>query len=784
MSKANLEYRIRTLDRAIADNPNDVSLLIERARCSSAQDNGVHQAVRILEKATKIDQFNAQASFELGICYSRLRSYDSAIREWENMCDTDGDLNLDELDYTRYGSINAAVKEWVWYRKNREASIFSFYNLGIAAMVLGRLKDAAHAFNEVIKINPSFEKALFYRGRLNHRMSARKDGNDDVDPKKCIKDAIDDFTQFLEARPRDPHANYHLGLCLLEEGRTGQALACFKKCFVDRPHYMKAHLQTAAAYINLMQFDEALEHLQQALKVDPESARAHFQAGRCYEKKYLMDEAAEAYQRAISIKPDFKDAHFALGALCRTLGDHEKAITHLRKTVEIDPSESEAYYIMGMVLVALKRWEEAIPPLSQAVSLAPDNAFAHYTLGKACLGAEKLEQAITCFRQSLELNPRDTKARTALGRCFFQLNEMTRAKRQFEKVVEENPKEAEAHYFLGACQFRLHEYGGAISCFQNAAQVSENTALYSFTQGAIKSYQRRYDEAIKWFLEATEFRPDTEADLGIFSTLQLLATVGIDHAQTGMVLQKFAKQRDDLFKIFVMALATFLDARDKYTRYHSRRVAQIGTLLATQGLKALVDQRVLGPEFLLPDDMVTGITVGGLLHDIGKIGIRDSVLNKPGKLTDEEYDIIKQHPVIGYEGLKKVPFPWPEVMPIVRHHHEKWNGHGYPDNLVGDDIPFEAQIIGVADFYDALTTNRPYRKAFTPGQALNIMKEESGTFFNPFLIEAFEAIIDDVILVPEAPVDEATGLYVLGDMDQDGFDSLAMSWSFDDRTLQ
>lgn len=763
MNKANVEYRIRTLDRAISDSPNDPALLLERARCSAFLDD-YQQVVRLLERATKVDTTFHQGSFELGIAYTRLRNFESAIREWEKIVDPDGDLDLSGIDYSRYTAITGAVKEWGWYLQHREDNVFTFYNVGIAAMVLGRNKDAIKAFNEVVSINPSFEKTLYYRARLKHQSGD-------------TKGAIEDLTKFLEARPRSPQAHHYLGVCLLEEGRTGQAIASFKRAFTDRPQYMKSHLQMATAYSNLMQFDEAIEHLEKALMVDPECAEAHYQMGRCLEKKFQMDDAVRAYERAVMLRPNFKEAHMALGLLCRTLAQHEKALNHLQKTIALDPDESEAFYYTGIVLTALKRYQEAIEPLQRAVELAPNNAFAHYTLGKACMGCEQLETAIACFRQALELNPRDIKARTALGQAFFQLNELTRAKRQFEKVVEENPQEAEAHYFLGACQFRLHEYGGAIASYQNAAQVDRKSALYFFTQGAFNSYHRRYDEAIKWFREATEFRPDNEADLGMFATLQLLATVGIDHAQTGLELQRFAQQRDELFKIFVMALASFLDARDRYTRYHSRRVAQIGTLLATAGLQKLVHRGTLGREFVLPEDMITGITVGGLLHDIGKIGIRDDVLNKPGKLTDEEYELIKQHPVIGAEGLKKVPFPWPEVLPIVRHHHEKWNGKGYPDGCAGDDIPFEAQIIGVADFYDALTTNRPYRKAFTPGKALDIMKEEVGRFFNPILIEAFEAIIDEVIMVPEAPVDE-TGNYVLGEM-EDGFDTLRMSWNFE-----
>lgn len=764
MTRINEEFRIRTLERAIADNPNDPTLLVELARVHmQSEQPDWAQAVRILERATKVSGNYPQASFELGIAYTRMRNYDSAIREWEKMVDEDGDLELEGIDHTRYGAIAGCVKEWGFYAQNAEENIFKYYHLGIAGLVLGRFNDALTAFNRVAQINPGFEKSLYYKARALHRLGRGRE-------------AIDDLVKFLEYRPRDPHANYFLGLILLEEGRTGQAINFFKRSFTDRPQYMKSHIQLATAYANLMQFDEAIGHLETALKVRPDLAAAHYQMGRCLEKKYMMNEAADAYEQAVRANPNFKDAHLALGLLYRNLAEHEKALRHLQRTVELDPDESEAYYYMGIVLSALKRFDEAIPHLRDAVKLSPSNAFAHYTLGKACMGCEQLEEAIQCFRSALEINPRDAKSRTALGQAYFQLKELTRAKRQFEKVIEANPNAGEAHYFLGACQMRLHDYGGAIVSYQNAAQINPNSALDHFTRGAVASYKRQYAEALKAFQEAAEFRPETETDLGMFSTLQLLATVGIAHAQTGLELQRFAQKRDELFKIFVMALASFLDARDKYTRYHSRRVAQIGTLLAERGLGSLVEQGRLGPEYLLPEDMITGITVGGLLHDIGKIGIPDQVLNKPGKLTDEEYDLIKQHPVIGAEGLKNVPFPWPEVLPIVRHHHEKWNGKGYPDLKAGDDIPFEAQIIGVADFYDALTTNRPYRKAFTPMKALTIMKEEVGTFFNPILIEAFELIIDEVILVPEAPIDE-TGQYVLGEMD-DAFDSLRMSWNF------
>lgn len=760
--KPNVDHRIRALERAIADDPNNASLYVELSRCYSSADE-LAQAVRHLEMAKKLDPYNVQASFELGVTYSRQANFDNAIREWEKMVDPDGDLDLDSAERTRFSAIRAAAEAWRLFRQNREDNVFKFYNLGIAAMVLGGLDDARKAFETAVNINPAFEKAFYYLARVHHK---RKDN----------RAALECIQRFLQNRPRDPHGHYFFGALLLEEGRTAQAIESFRKTFTDRPRHTKAHLQIASAYVNLMQFEEAIKHLETILKVDPNSARGHFLMGKCHEKLYQMDEAIKAYSAAVQADPNFKDAHFALGLLYRTVAEHEKALSHFKTTLELDPNESEAHYYTGMVLLALRRFDEAIKPLLHACKLSSGNAFAFYALGKACIGSGKLDKAVECFRRGLEINPRDTKARSALGQAFFQKNELTLAKRQFEKVLEENPREREARYFLGMCQFRLHEYDQAVESYRLAADVNPNSAMGNFTKGAIMASKNRYKEALECYRKASSYSPDNESDLEVFSTLQLLATVGINNALEGIQLQKFAQKQEELFESFVIVLSRLLDARDPYTKYHSQRVAHIGYVLATDGIDWAIANGKLPASARLSPKTQKGIWVGGLLHDIGKIGIRDEVLNKPGKLTDDEYAQIKEHPTIGYEGLKRVPFIWDEVLPIVRFHHEKWNGHGYPTGRAGDDIPFEAQIIGVADFFDALTTTRPYRKAFSSRKALEIMIEEKGTYFNPALVEAFEGIIELVEAVPEAPLDDS-GSYIF-DKDQDVFDGLKMSWNY------
>ncbi len=173
---------------------------------------------------------------------------------------------------------------------------------------------------------------------------------------------------------------------------------------------------------------------------------------------------------------------------------------------------------------------------------------------------------------------------------------------------------------------------------------------------------------------------------------------------------------------FVGSLANALDARDQYTAGHSSRVSQLSCATAS----ALQ---------LSPED-VERIRIGALLHDVGKIGVADSVLQKPGRLTDEEFALVKQHPVIGRRILEGVQGFAP-FLPAVELHHENWNGTGYPKCQVGEETPIDARIIHVSDAYDAMTTDRSYRRGMTHEKAISILIENAGIQFDPHIVDVF-----------------------------------------------
>ena len=197
-----------------------------------------------------------------------------------------------------------------------------------------------------------------------------------------------------------------------------------------------------------------------------------------------------------------------------------------------------------------------------------------------------------------------------------------------------------------------------------------------------------------------------------------------------------ARRIEELFVVGVQSLAHALEAKDPYTRGHSARVASYATAVA----------RALGLDAVAVEDL----RIGAELHDVGKIGVRESVLNKPAKLSDEEYLHIMEHTVIGEKILTPLLKDRPRILHIVRSHHERMDGGGLPDGLKGEDIPHAARIVTVVDAFDAMTTGRAYRPALAASIVMEELHAESGRQFDPDVVAAFERAFTDVARLPIA----------------------------------
>ena len=234
-----------------------------------------------------------------------------------------------------------------------------------------------------------------------------------------------------------------------------------------------------------------------------------------------------------------------------------------------------------------------------------------------------------------------------------------------------------------------------------------------------------------------DFRFNSD-DVRLLSTIANHATIAIGNIELFSSLQ-------EAYLATVRSLAAAVDAKDAFTRGHSDKVAAYAIMIG-EGLGLSHEQRV-------------ALEMAAYLHDIGKIGIKEEILLKPGKLSDAEMAQMSHHPLIGANILKPVGFPWP-ITPIVRHHHERWDGDGYPAGLKGEEIPLLARVLTVADAFEAMTADRPYRAARSLDEGLQELVRCSGSQFDSRIVTAFEEVMQ------ESPMfDENIELDDLGDVD-------------------
>lgn len=222
-------------------------------------------------------------------------------------------------------------------------------------------------------------------------------------------------------------------------------------------------------------------------------------------------------------------------------------------------------------------------------------------------------------------------------------------------------------------------------------------------------------------------------DTKLLEALSDAAVVAIENVRLyeeerrqAQLLNQAYQELNKTYRATLLALTGMLDTRDVATHGHSLRVSAFTLRLAMElGIK----------------DAVTlhNIEQGALLHDVGKIGVRDDVLRKPGPLNEQDWVEMKKHPELGYRMLKNIEFLH-DALPIVRHHHEHWDGTGYPMGLKGEEIPYEARIFAVTDAFDAITSERPYSRARTYDEATAILYAESGTRFDPTVVGTFITI--------------------------------------------
>lgn len=352
-------------------------------------------------------------------------------------------------------------------------------------------------------------------------------------------------------------------------------------------------------------------------------------------------------------------------------------------------------------------------------------------LGMLHIDRSEFEAASHCLQEALYLCRKDqdlvTEAIVEINRTelFLAQGNVDEARRSCDSAFEifsehgENSGRAEALKFYGIIYRETSKLHLAEIHLREAVEVASR---YQFPLEEAEAHrelsrllrmQSRNQEALQSLNRAHE----------LFASLRAKNDTADIHRRLDNL--------QDEFLSLVIAWGESIEAKDRYTSGHCRRVAGYASKIAEH----------LG----LSERDLTWFRMGAFLHDIGKTEMPGDILNKPGPLTDEERTLIESHTIVGDEILAPIPFPW-DIRPMVRSHHERWDGRGYPDGLFGSQIPLSARILRIADVFDALTTNRSYRKPLTPDQALQLMQDDDGAF-DPDLFDLFRKLVPTFALM-------------------------------------
>jgi diguanylate cyclase (GGDEF)-like protein len=500
------------------------------------------------------------------------------------------------------------------------------------------------------------------------------------------------------------------------EGRGDEARALYEQALFSLRRKDDARLVSslmraiARTYVNDDEKDAALDCLEVARIVGALSNNTAEVAHSVGDQASLIqqtgdfDRAEALHLEARSHALDAGETRLAgvaaknLGVIAATRGDHEKALRYHRtslaefRTLGAPKEVLSALSDMGLLCTELERWDDAARAFDEAAQIAD------------ALGDISARVHLDVSRAELEIARGDFRAARTACEVAMSLSAQT----------SDGVARGEIERQLGRIARELGEFAAAEEHLSHAEQVALDRAdmlleaQTSWERAELHRAQGRYRDALIHFSRGHRlFAALTGTNSG----------AEIDRLQSRLERQFVESAREWMSSI---------ESKDRYAHGNAERVADLVCALA---LRAGVEAREL-----------FWFRMGATLHDVGKLVIPSEILNKPGKLAPNEWELVKRHPVAGAEMLAEMNFP-PAIIPMVRSHHERWDGQGYPDGLAGQDIPRSARILCIGDIWDALTSKRSYKGLLAPEAALQIMRSEVGKQFDPDLFTLFEELV-------------------------------------------
>lgn len=560
--------------------------------------------------------------------------------------------------------------------------------------------------------------------------------------------AILNLKKIIESNPIFGDGYLLMGYIYLKQNILNQALNYLRKASEINDKSAISSILLAKYLIMVERYDDAIDVLHNRARLaEPNNPKIYYYLAQCYKGKNEYEKALRLYENLKLFDYITPQINKEMAQVYMILGDYKKAHELLNQVKEESILfDEEVYENLILINERLGNLDQAIFLVKEALTFT--NKVNFLQIGaKIAFRKGDFETAYNWFRKILELYPRDFEALYSLGIIELSRMRFGISEKYLEDAVVVNPTKNEVKYFLALNYAFQDKIDKAIDLMIKLKDnikdplkskiISFNIASAYSILGDVKKTEEFLYEAILDF--AKHFKNISEQDILFYTTLLFQTRVVYEASRSNKELEESQSQT-------IQAMIDSIQAKDNYTKDHTQRV----TIIAAEIAKAMQ----------LEKEIIQILLIGTLVHDIGKIGIPDNILNKPGRLTDEEFQIMKQHTVIGYEIVKKMKFPKIKeinsngrfdnigtIADCVRYHHEKWDGTGYPDRLKGEQIPLLARIIAVADVFDALMSERQYKKGVPAFKSIEIIEQSKGTHFDPMVVDYFLKIVDDIVIM-------------------------------------
>jgi len=438
-----------------------------------------------------------------------------------------------------------------------------------------------------------------------------------------------------------------------------------------------------------------IAELERTLVEKPDNIDARIDLATQYMTKGDYYTAAAELQRVVRMAPPtetYKEAYYQLGMVLRTLGNFGEALVCMKKVIEIDEKDANALYYAGLLKSELGQHQEAAGLLRKSVELLPQQSYLYYALGNAELHNGNLDEAIVQFRQGLAIDGKDTQLRNSLVLACLLKGAYKEAIKEIQQIFSINPKDPMATFYYAWAGIKEEEEVEALEKFEKLLHRDPQNTYGFFARSALHYMIGEYSMGKEAYLKGLKIFKGIK-DPMVQAIVQILTSSLVEVAEDKEIYEEEEiETRKDLEKAFL----EIMEQKDPLLREKSKVVGK----LAYEMAKA---------EGNFDDDEIDDIRRAGTLCNLGMALLPDSIVHKEEKLNDEEKKMLAQHPLLSVKVLEQIEL-YSEVCNFVRHHHERYNGTGYPDHLKGDDIPLEAEIVGISDFFAELTIGSKRQK--------------------------------------------------------------------------